>query len=211
MTFATSHIIFTIGHSTHPKDHFTRLLLANGITVLCDVRSKPYSRTNPQFNREELKETVRRHGIKYVFLGKELGARSDDPACYENGKVKYDRLARTELFTHGLERIQKGVLKYRIALMCAEKEPLECHRSILIARHLVKRGLEVRHILRDGRVENQDAALTRLTSILRLSQEDMFRSEEDRFAQAYLRQEKKIAYDITRDVASNVSGSKAPE
>src|SRR5271169_2675230 len=123
--------IFTIGHSTHTQEYFISLLSRHGITALCDVRSKPYSRVNPQFNREELQRVLREHGITYVFLGTELGARSDDPTCYENGKVQYDRLAHTELFRQGLDRVQEGVRKYRIALMCAEKEPLECHRTIL--------------------------------------------------------------------------------
>src|ERR1700687_4881379 len=106
--------IFTIGHSTHSHKFLVNLLLRQDVTALCDVRSVPYSRLNPQFNRETLKEAIRPHGIKYVFLGKELGARSEDPNCYENGKVKYDRLARTELFRHGLERVQKGIRKYRL-------------------------------------------------------------------------------------------------
>src|ERR1700674_3398382 len=147
-------VIFTIGHSTHPQKRFIALLLQHGITALCDVRSKPYSRVNPQFNREELKESLRERCIKYVFLGKELGARSEDPMCYENGKVQYDRLAHTDLFRRGLERVQNGMKDYRLALMCAEKEPLECHRTILIARHLADLGFDVQHIHADGRLES---------------------------------------------------------
>src|SRR5208282_1520645 len=107
--------VFTIGHSTHTQERFISLLSLHGITALCDVRSKPYSRMNPQFNREELKRSLRERGIDYVFLGKELGARSEDPACYEHGKVLYDRLARTDLFRLGLERVQKGMKDYRLA------------------------------------------------------------------------------------------------
>src|SRR6202521_1160216 len=106
-------VIFTIGHSTHPQKRFIALLLQHGITALCDVRSKPYSRVNPQFNREELKESLRERCIKYVFLGKELGARSEDPMCYENGKVQYDRLAATPAFKAGIERVLAGAEKFR--------------------------------------------------------------------------------------------------
>ena len=136
--------VFTIGHSTHPQERFVSLLCQHGITALCDVRSTPYSRVNPQFNREGLRESLRACGITYVFLGKELGARSADPTCYEYGKVKYDRLAVTDLFRQGLDRVREGTRTYRVALMCAEKEPLECHRTILVARHLVDRSEERR-------------------------------------------------------------------
>src|SRR6266542_183121 len=101
--------VFTIGHSTHSQGYFIALLHEHEITALCDVRSKPYSRMNPQFNREELKEALLAHGIAYRFLGKELGARSDDPHCYVDGKVQYDRLAETDLFNKGLQRVLRGM------------------------------------------------------------------------------------------------------
>ena len=145
-------MIFTIGHSTHPLDKFIRLLERHDITAICDVRSSPYSQFNPQFNQQELKAGLQERGIKYVFLGEELGARSDDPSCYRDGKVQYDLLAKTELFKRGLERVCKGSEEYRIALMCAEKDPLECHRTILVSRELNKEGLAVEHILADGHV-----------------------------------------------------------
>jgi uncharacterized protein (DUF488 family) len=150
--------IYTVGHSTHPQERFINLLLSHGVTAVSDVRSKPYSRVNPQFNREQLKQALRMHEISYVFLGKELGARSDDPSCYEDGKVQYDRLAKTPLFESAIKRILIGSQKHRVALMCAEKEPLECHRTILVARHLVAAGAEVKHILADGRLESQGEA-----------------------------------------------------
>jgi len=198
-------IIFTIGHSTHPLEHLVRLLSRHGITALCDVRSKPYSRVNPQFNREELSKALRESGITYVFLGKELGARSEDPGCYENGKVRYERLAQTDLFRKGLDRVQKGAAEYRIALMCAEKEPLECHRTILVARHLVARGIDVQHIHADGRLESHAAAMIRLKKMLRLPDHDMFRSSEDISADAYLRQEERIAYEKDPNASRDTS------
>jgi uncharacterized protein (DUF488 family) len=195
--------IFTIGHSTHTQEYFIGLLLRHGITALCDVRSKPYSRMNPQFNREELKKSLQEGGITYVFLGKELGARSEDPTCYENGKVQYDRLAHTDLFRVGLDRVQKGMKDYRIALMCAEKEPLECHRTILVARHLAALGLDVQHIHADGRLEDHAAAVSRLKRMLKLPEDDMFRSSEEVLADAYHLQEDRIAYDAGPDVAAD--------
>lgn len=187
--------VFTIGHSTHQQARFVALLKGHDITAVCDVRSAPYSRINPQFNREELKRVLRESGIAYVFLGKELGARSDDPSCYDQGRVQYGRLARTGLFQRGLERIQEGMRKYRIALMCAEKEPLDCHRTILVARYLVPLHIDVQHIHADGTLEGHGDALGRLVEAFGLREGDMFRSQEDQIADAYLLQEQRIAYE----------------
>lgn len=194
-----SYTIFTIGHSTHPIDRFITLLKQHGITALCDVRSKPYSRMNPQFNRETLKQTLIANNIEYVFLGKELGARSDDPSCYVCGKVRYDLLAQTGLFQNGLDRIRKGIQQYRLALMCAEKDPLECHRTILVARYLEVLGIAVAHIREDGSVENHSHAISRLLQQLKLSEHDMFRSRDEVIDDAYRLQGERIAYEEIRE------------
>lgn len=196
-------VVFTTGHSTHTIERFIALLRQHGVTALCDVRSKPYSRMNPQFNREPLKAALREAKIVYVFLGAELGARSDDPSCYEQGKVQYDRLSHTDLFQQGLARVQEGMKSYRIALMCAEREPIECHRTILVARHLSALGVDVAHIHADGRVESHAAALTRLARLLKLQDDDMFRSPDDVIAEAYRRQEERIAYEAGNALSAN--------
>ena len=187
--------VFTIGHSTHAQDRFIALLKKHGVTAVCDVRAKPYSRTNPQFNREDLKRELLKAGISYVFVGKELGARSEDLSCYDGGKVQYDRLAQTESFRMGIARIKEGMKKYRLALMCAEKEPLECHRTVLVAKHLEAIGLTVQHIHADGSLESHDDAMSRLLRQLHLPEHDMFRSRNDVLADAYRLQEKRIAYE----------------
>jgi uncharacterized protein (DUF488 family) len=188
--------IFTIGHSTHPRERLIELLNQHTITAVCDVRSTPYSQFNPQFDREELKSSLRASNISYVFLGKELGARSEDPSCYDQGRIQYDRLAHTALFRQGLERVQEGMKKFRIALMCAEKEPLECHRTILVARHLAALDVKVIHIHADGRLESHEDALSRLAKTLNLREDEhhMFRTAEDLLADAYRLQEERIAY-----------------
>jgi len=149
---------------------------------------------------------VLEHGIAYVFLGQELGGRTQDPGCYQHGKVQYDRLAQTESFRDGLRRVQEGVKKYRLAIMCAEKEPLECHRTILVARHLTVLGLDVLHIHADGRLESHADALSRLAQILNLPERDMFRSSEELLDDAYHRQEERIAYDSGSVDADEVRG-----
>jgi uncharacterized protein (DUF488 family) len=189
--------LYTIGHSNHPIERLIALLRQHGVTAVCDVRSRPYSRYNPHFDREALKAALETAGITYVFLGKELGARSDDPACYLYGKVQYTKLAQTTLFQAGLQRVRDGMKTYTIALMCAEKEPLDCHRTILVSRQLAAAGIDIQHIHEDGRLESHADALVRLAQSLKLreSQLNFFRSSEDLLADAYALQEKRIGYD----------------
>src|SRR5208282_3924400 len=146
--------IYTVGHSTNTFDQLVSLLRLHEITAVADVRSQPYSRLNPQFNKEPFKAALKECGLSYVFLGDELGARSPDPNCYINGKVQYELLGQTAAFKIGLERLQTGATKFRVAMMCAEKEPLICHRTILVSRHLHDRGFNVRHILGTGDLED---------------------------------------------------------
>jgi len=186
--------IYTIGHSTQSIERLIELLKSHSITAICDVRSQPYSRMNPQFNREPLKDALRAAGIKYVFLGKELGARSEDRSCYRNGQVQYDLLAQADLFKHGIDRVKEGARSYRVALLCAEKEPLECHRTILVSRRLFEEGLLIKHILGDGQIEEHEHAIKRLISKLRIPEGDMFRSSDAVVSEAYARQGNEIAY-----------------
>ena len=188
-------VVFTVGHSTHSIYTFLGLLDLHGISALCDVRSSPYSRFNPQYNKYALSKSLHDHGIKYVFLGKELGARSNDPSCYCDGRVQYRALARTELFRSGIERVRVGAERgYRMALMCAEKDPLDCHRTVLVARNLERDGFSVSHILSDGTLETQDKAAARLIKKLNLNHDDLFLSAQDVADKAFGKQEEKIAY-----------------
>jgi uncharacterized protein (DUF488 family) len=203
-----SGVIYTIGHSNHEPEYFVELLERHSISALVDVRSRPYSRMNPQFNRENLKRLLEPREIVYVFLGRELGARSEDPACYSEGKVQYDRLARTEFFRQGLERVSEGMETHRLALMCAEKEPLECHRTILVARQLALRGIAVQHILEDGSLETHQDTLGRLREKLKLPECDLFRTPEDIIEEAYRLQGERIAYEL--EMAAGPPGDEAP-
>ncbi len=192
--------IFTVGHSNYPTAKFIDLLRQNGITAVADVRSSPRTRVNPDFCQPLFEQVLSGEGIHYVFLGDELGARSSDESCYEKGRVRYDRLAKQSMFQDGLDRIEMGAEKYRIALLCAEKEPLECHRCILVSRHLVNRNLEVSHILADGTAETHQETIARLKHSLDLMiQRDMFMSDDEITNMAYSLQEQKIAYAIPED------------
>jgi uncharacterized protein (DUF488 family) len=204
--------IYTIGHSSHSRERFFSLLQACGITAICDVRSNPYSRYSPQFNREELEQSAQSCGMMYRFFGRELGARSEDFTCYEGGRVRYDRLSETILFRQGLKRVLSGVRQgFQIALMCAEKEPLECHRTILVSRHLASTGVHIRHIHSDGRLETHEAALGRLIQLHSLPDVDFFHSRDEIVAEAYRLQEECIAYELVRGaaVAAGIDGAGA--
>lgn len=203
---AATHPVLTIGHSTHALEAFVELLQKHAVSAVADVRSAPYSRYNPQFNRETLAEALKAKGIKYVFLGRELGARSEDPSCYANGRVQYQRLAQTDLFHAGIDRVMRGSHEHRIALMCAEKEPLDCHRTLLVARALVEHGAMVQHILADGRLEPHEAAMERLLDMVGLPHEDLFRSRNELVAEALAKQEERIAY-VDDKLAAEATGA----
>lgn len=186
--------LFTIGHSTHTIERFIELLKMHRVNAVCDVRSSPYSRYNPQFNKETLHKELKWNGIVYVYLGKELGPRSDDPRCYEHGKVQYGLLAQSALFQEGLRRILKGMDAYRLALMCSEKDPLTCHRTILVCRYLRANEMRIQHILEDGSIEGNDATIVRLMGLLKLPESDLFTSPEKMVERAYDLQGQRIAY-----------------
>lgn len=185
-------MIYTVGHSNHPIAHLLQLLQGQGVTLLADVRSMPYSRFNPQFRRDALTEALAQHGIEYLFLGEELGARSRDPACYVDGRVSYIKLAATDLFRQGIDRLLMAAKSHTLAIMCAEKDPLDCHRTILVTRELVKRGEKVVHILANGEIEPHDQAMQRLREKLKIEPTDLFGGDTNE--QAYELRGQQIAY-----------------
>jgi len=188
--------MFTIGHSNHPAEVFLELLLTHAIEEVVDVRSSPHSRYNPQFNRKALQAALADAGVGYVFMGGELGGRPADPSCYDGeGRVQYDRLAETEAFNAGIRQVLQRAGECRIALMCSEKEPLACHRTLLVARVLTARGVAVAHILADGSLEGHAAAMNRLLDGLNLPRDgDLFRSREQHIDDAVRRQARQVAY-----------------
>lgn len=149
--------LFTIGHSNHDPDAFLALLRGHGIDAVADVRSQPFSRRFPHFRKNALQGWLAESGVSYVFLGRELGARREEPECYVSGQVDFERVAALPAFLSGLERVEAGAARYRVALMCAEADPLQCHRAILVAPALEARGLQVKHIRRDGSLQSHTA------------------------------------------------------
>lgn len=186
--------LYTVGHSTHTINILMELLTQHSITAVYDVRSQPYSKYNPQFNRENLKACLEEKSIHYMFLGEKLGARSKNPEHYTNGKVQYNALAASKEFEQGLENIRQGLETNKVALLCAEKDPLICHRAILICRHLRHNGIAMQHILEDGSLESTTEFESRLLQALKLPEQDLFTTREETIERAYEIQSEKIAY-----------------
>ncbi|MXX89040.1 MAG: DUF488 domain-containing protein [Boseongicola sp. SB0677_bin_26] len=203
--------ILTVGHSNHDLEFFVGLLDAHCVTALVDVRSSPYSRFNSQFNRERLAESLKGSGISYVYLGRELGGRSDDRSHYERGRIRYDRLSNTARFRDGLERIVRGAEDYRIALMCAEKEPLDCHRTLLVGHELDRLGVDVAHILPDKPLEPHADAMDRLLAKFGLDDYDLINRDEprmERVRRAIDLQAKNVGHAVERE--SELAEMEAP-
>jgi uncharacterized protein (DUF488 family) len=186
--------VLTIGHSTHTYERFLKLLRGAGVTAVADVRTSPYSRHFPQFNRDTLKQELRADNIAYSFLGKELGGRPSGHQFYCEGVADYEKMASTEEFRKGLDRVVEGTKKYRIAMMCSEHDPLDCHRCLLVARALTERGVEVKHVLSDGRLVSQSDIENRLLDIAGRENDDMFAPREERLGDAYRRRARKVAF-----------------
>jgi uncharacterized protein (DUF488 family) len=183
--------IYTIGHSNHELEYFLNLLKRADISAIADVRSSPYSRFTPHFSRKELEIALKQEKIAYVFLGDELGARTKDRSCYIDGQASYERIAKLESFQVGIQRVLEGAQKYNIALMCAEKEPLDCHRTLLVARVLKEKGAQIAHILANGTLEDSSVTDKRLLLMTGKETNDFF---SDSLQQAYEVRSKQIAY-----------------
>ncbi len=151
--------LFSIGHSNASLDAFIELLRRYEIVALVDTRSQPYSRYNQHFSRERLKRSLEEAGVEYVYLGREIGGRPEDPALYsQSGKVDYELVAQSPLYLAGIERLLALASDRLVAFMCAEADYKSCHRYWLITRTLIERGIEVRHILHSGDSVVSDAS-----------------------------------------------------
>ncbi len=149
--------ILTIGHSNHPIEKLLDLLQASAVEVVVDTRSQPYSKYTVHFNREALQSSVAGAGMKYLYLGRELGGRPEGSEYYDSeGHVLYAKVADSRLFGEGIERVLAGSERYRVALLCAEEDPRDCHRRLLISRVLAGRGVLIRHIRGDGRLQAEE-------------------------------------------------------
>lgn len=186
--------VLTIGHSTLPIEAFLTLLKRAEVTAVADVRSTPFSRRFPQFSRDEFRYMLKLHNIKYVFLGNELGGRPRSHNLYCDGVADYEKMALEPNFQKGIERVIKGANEHKIALMCSEHNPLDCHRCLLVGRALKERQVSLGHILSDGKIVEHGEIEEKLLKMLG-APDDMFAPPpEERLPEAYRRRAKNVAY-----------------
>lgn len=173
-------IIFTIGHSNHPTDTFLDLLRGVSIDVLVDVRSYPFSKYVPHFDAPQLKKDIISNGMRYLFMGDELGGRPKEEKFYDdNGHVIYSLVAETQLFLEGISRLERGIQKYRVVIMCSEENPVDCHRRLLVGRVLISRDIRVHHIRGDGKMQTEaDVEIEDMQRYSKYPQLQLFNSQE---------------------------------
>jgi uncharacterized protein (DUF488 family) len=193
MTAPAAFDLFTIGHSNHPIAHFLSLVQSAGVTAIADVRSMPFSRRFPWFSAKQLPGHLAPAGIAYVPLGDALGGRPSDPSLLRDGVADYEAMARRDTFRAGLDRVAEGMRRFRVCLMCSEREPLDCHRCLLVARALAERHMTIGHILADSTIEPHGRTEERLLALTK-TDDDLFADRPARLAAAYRRRAGTAAY-----------------
>ncbi len=182
--------IYTIGYSAFDINEFISTLKTYGVTAVSDVRSSPYSKFKPEYNKEYLSKKLKENNIQYVFLGDYLGARFKEKTVYINGTVNFELASKLDSFKIGTQRLVEGSKKYTIVLLCAEKDPIECHRSILIAKN-ISDMFSVFHIHADSSIESHKQLENRLEKRFGFDQAFLL---GDTLKRAYDKQANKIAY-----------------
>ncbi|MDD4738287.1 MAG: DUF488 domain-containing protein [Candidatus Pacebacteria bacterium] len=193
--------IYTIGYASYSLKEFIAVLKKYGINAVADVRTTPYSQFKPEFNKDVMAKELKSNRIYYVPLGKECGARPDNKSCYVNDQVNFDILAATDLFYHGIQRLRNGTERCVIGIMCAEQDPIQCHRYILVARELSKHypEIEIVNILPNGKIEEMGETESRLLQLYHLDKDEfpgLGKSLDERLKEAYAKQGEKISYHI---------------
>jgi uncharacterized protein (DUF488 family) len=189
--------LFTIGHSNQPIERFLALLRDAGVTALADVRSTPFSRRFPWFSAKPLRARLEAEGVAYLAMGDALGGRPRDPALFRDGVADYQAMAAMPEFHAGIERVIATTRHHRVCLMCAERDPLDCHRCLLVAPALAARGLDVGHVLSDGSILAHAAIEERL--LADEEGDDLFATDRtDRLARAYRRRASTVAFRLPR-------------
>ncbi len=186
--------LFSIGHSNIPIDRFIWMLHGAGVNAIADVRSKPVSRYCPWFSAKNLATRLQQEGMLYLSFGESLGGRPSDPALYCDGAVDYDAMAKRPEFSAALDRLLAEAARRRICLMCAEREPLDCHRGLLVARALAERELTVGHILHDGTIEPHTTTEQRLLAWSGPAADVFVGGQRERVAAAYHSRTRAVAY-----------------
>jgi uncharacterized protein (DUF488 family) len=197
--------LFSVGHSNHELASFLALLRGAGITAVADVRSSPYSKRYSHFNKGPLEGALLASGIAYVYLGDLLGGRPNSRALYDaEGRADYEAIRATAAFRHGLERLLDGAARYRVAMLCGEDDPLDCHRGLMITPALGELGVSPRHLRKDGTLETTAAMEERLLKETNLEERvrpDLFHTPDEAeiraiMAEAYRLMARKKAFQL---------------
>ena len=199
--------LFTIGHSVHPLAYFLELLRKYAVDYVIDVRSIPYSEHASDYNKENIKNFLNDEKIGYAHMGKYFGARQEDSSLYtfDKNKEKYyldfEKVQKSPNFQIGFENILKGREKYKIAFMCSEKNPIDCHRAIMVGNAFFKKGCSVKHILDNGLIKDHSDLNNELLNkyFPNRSQGDFFcqTNEKDLIDQAYQKRNIEIGYTLS--------------
>ncbi|HTV37581.1 MAG TPA: DUF488 domain-containing protein [Xanthobacteraceae bacterium] len=186
--------LFSIGHSNIRLERFLGMLSAAGVDAVADVRSTPFSRRFPWFSAKNLALSLEQEGMLYAPFGDALGGRPRQAELYCDGVADYEAMAKCDEFRLGLDRLVSVSAQRRVCLMCAEREPLDCHRCLLVARALDERGLTVGHILHDGSIEPHAATEKRLLAVSGAADDLFVTGQCERLAAAYRRRAAAVAY-----------------
>ena len=192
MTAAQACDLMTIGHSNLPADRFITLLRDSKVSAVIDVRSVPFSRWCPWFSSKPLATELAADGLAYLQLGDELGGRPRDPQLYRDGIADYEAMARRPEFRAGLDRVIDETRRHRVCLLCSEREPLDCHRCLLVGRALAERGVTPGHIRADGTIEPHAVTEQRLLKLAG-GEADLFGDPAARLADAYRQRARRVA------------------
>jgi uncharacterized protein (DUF488 family) len=198
--------LLSIGHSNIPAERFVAMLRSAGVNAIADVRSTPASRRFPWFSSKNLERSLQGDGILYMPFGETLGGRPRDPALYRDGVADYEAMAELSEFRAGLDRLLTAAAQRRVCLMCAEREPLDCHRCLLVSRALAERGCAVGHMLHDGTVEPHAATEQRLLADSGPDADLFVTGHGERLAAAYRHRCRAVAY---RAIAGSTGASSA--
>lgn len=205
---ATAHPVLTIGHSNHALPRFLALLQKADVTAVADVRSAPVSRFAPHFNKDRLARSLAEQGIAYVFIGKELGGRPELPELFSGGVADYEKMAVVPAFKTGIGRLITGAESHRVAIMCAEADPLDCHRCLLVGRALAEAGVDIGHILSSGQVLTHAEIEDRLLDLAGLNDGSLLPSPRgERLVEAYRARARKVAYAARKAPVSGRGGT----
>ena len=184
--------LMTIGHSNLPADRFITLLRDSKVSAVIDVRSVPFSRWCPWFSSKPLAAGLAAGDVAYLQLGDELGGRPRDPQLYCEGIADYEAMARRREFCAGLDRVMDETRRHRVCLLCSEREPLDCHRCLLVGRALAERGVTLGHIRADGTIEPHAVTEQRLLKLAG-GEADLFGDPAARLADAYRLRARRVA------------------